>query len=203
MSTIQEFIKKVQGYFQCPVKTQEEGAYFDLSITKRITKEMLFERKAIGPEQHSVAEGVCLVIRTMQNCHLTKTKLGINELLKAYLLNLDEENQEKSTEIFLGYLYEIYLYSLQDSFPYTDLLWGYLSQCFFPIAMFLMEEGYLVGCQAFLQKVATMGKIAAQKALHTSSTQEFLHTLELRAQELGHEDLGAIAKNHRFNLEIF
>ena len=48
-----------------------------------------------------------------------------------------------------------------------------------------------------------MGKIAAQKGLHTSSIQEFLHTLELRAQELGYEDLGATAKNHRFNLELF
>ena len=69
--------------------------------------------------------------------------------------------------------------------------------------MFLIEEGFVEGCKMFLSSVATMGKTAAQKGLHTSSIQEFLHTLELRAQELGHQALGAEAKNHRFNLETF
>lgn len=203
MSTIQEFLKTLQGCFQAPLNIPEENTYLDLSLTKRITAELLTQNKDLLPAQDLIAEGVCLVIETLKDCHLTKAKLGINELLKAYLLNINEENQEKVTEIFLDYLYEIYLYSLKDSFPYTDLLWGYLSQCFFPIAMFLIEEGYIEGCQVFLLKTAYMGKIAAQKGLHTSSIQEFLHTLELRAQELGYEDLGATAKNHRFNLELF
>lgn len=203
MSTIQEFIKTIQEYFQSPIQVTEQCAYLDLSINKKITKELLLEKKDIYPDQNPIADGVCLIIKTMRDCHLSQTKLGINELLKAYLLNIDEDNQERCTEIFLDYLNEIYLYSLKDSFPYTDLLWGYLSQCFFPIAMFLLEEGYVLGCQIFLLKVTAMGKIAAQKGLHTSSIQEFLHTLELRAQELGHDDFKAIAKNHRFNLETF
>ena len=38
--------------------------------------------------------------------------------------------------------------------------------------MFLIEEGYIDGCQVFI-KDCYMGKIAAQKGLHTSSIQNF------------------------------
>jgi hypothetical protein len=66
-----------------------------------------------------------------------------------------------------------------------------------------LEKGYLKGCEIFLQQIAAMGKTAAQRGLHTSSIQHFLHTLELRAKELNCDELAAAAKNHRFNLEIF
>jgi hypothetical protein len=48
-----------------------------------------------------------------------------------------------------------------------------------------------------------MGKSAAQKGLHTSSIQHFLHNLEIRAREEGFTELADSAKNHRFNLEAF
>ena len=203
IDNLQDFVKNLQGLLKNPINFIEDSHYLDLSITKSLCREKLIERKDLFPSHSPLSEAVCLIIHSMQGCNLSKTKMGINELLKVYLFNITNDNQEECTEVFLGFIYEIYLYSLKDDYPYTDLLWGYLSKCFFPIAMFLIEEGYVEGCKIFLSNVATMGKIAAQKGLHTSNIQEFLHTLELRAHELGYEELGGVAKNHRFNLETF
>lgn len=204
MCNIVQFTSNLQEILARPWDlTEEKSEYLDLSQTTRLNKDILLEKIDILPDYNPLAEAVNLVIKAMQENHLTRIKLGINEILKAYLRDINEQNQKKCTEIYINSIYEIYLYSLQKDFPYTDLLWGYLSNCFHTVSLFLVEIHFEEGCKGFLQMVATMGKTAAQKGLHTSSIQHFLHNIEIRAQELGFENLAAEAKNHRFNLETF
>jgi len=208
MNTLVNFAKSIQELLALPLDIKKESNYLDLSQNTLsqntpIDKNTLLEKIKTLPEENPLAEAVFLVIQTMEQNHLTKAKIGINEIFKAYLRNIDQENQKECTEIFTDYFFEIYLYSLQKCFPYTDLFWSYLSSCFHTVSQYLVETGCIEGCEVFLQKIAAMGKTAAQKGLHTSNIQHLLHTLELRARELGYDELANTAKNHRFNLETF
>lgn len=203
MLSIIDFTKEVQSILSRPLCLPRSGKYLDLAQISDFNKICLEESAGFLPEEDPIAEVTFLIIQSMKEFHLAQTKIGINELLKAYLRIITTDHEEECTELFSDYIFEIYLYSLQKNYPYTDLLWNYLSNCFHVVSQYLLEKGYIKGCEIFLQKIATMGKTAAQKGLHTSSIQHFLHTLELRAGELGYTELAAVAKNHRFNLEIF
>ncbi|MGI6225383.1 MAG: hypothetical protein ACOYJ1_03925 [Peptococcales bacterium] len=203
MFSIIDYTTKIQQILAQPLCLPGANQYLDLAQVTDFNKIPLKEKDNVLPEADPIAEATFLIIQTMQACYLALTKIGINELLKAYLRLITSENQEECTKVFSNYIFEIYLYSLKKDYPYTDLLWKYLSNCFHVISQYLLEEGYVEGCEIFLQDIASMGKLAAQKGLHTSSIQHFLHTLELRAKELNYNELAAVAKNHRFNLEIF
>jgi len=198
-----DFASTIRELFSQPFCSPLEGNYLDLAQVTDLNKIDLEKKIHILPEPNPIAEATFLIIQSMKECHLTQTKIGVNELLKAYLNVINKDHEKECSEVFSDYLFEIYLYSLQKNYPYTDLLWNYLSNCFHVVSQYLLESGYVRGCEIFLQQIAAMGKTAAQKGLHTSSIQHFLHTLELRAGELGYSDLAAAAKNHRFNLEIF
>ncbi|MFZ5944322.1 MAG: hypothetical protein ACOYVD_09445 [Bacillota bacterium] len=203
MSNIVDFASNIKELLSQTFNFNKETKYLDLAEVTTLDKELLLKLDKISPEQHPVAEAKFLIIKTMKDCNLTQTKIGINELLKAFLKTIEKDNEKICTETFTECIFEIYLYSLQKDYPFTDLVWSYLSNCFHVVSQFLVEEGYVAGCEIFLQHIAAMGKTAAQKGLHTSSIQHFLHTLEMRAQELELPELAAVAKNHRFNLEIF
>jgi len=203
MLSIIDFTRKIHEILSRPFCMPKSSKYLDLAEISDFNKIHLEESISILPDEDPIAEATFLIIQSMKDFHLAQTKIGVNELLKAYLKIIDTEHEEECTEIFSNYIFEIYLYSLQKNYPYTDLLWNYLSNCFHVVSQYLLENGYIKGCEIFLQKIATMGKTAAQKGLHTSSIQHFLHTLELRAKELDYNELAAVAKNHRFNLEIF
>ena len=63
MSTIQEFLKTLQGCFQAPLNIPEENTYLDLSLTKRITAELLTQNKDLLPAQDLIAEGFVWSLR--------------------------------------------------------------------------------------------------------------------------------------------
>lgn len=203
MNNILDFTHKIKEILARPLCLKNSNKYLDLAQVSDIKEINLNESKDVTPDDDPIAEATYLIIETMRDCNLTLTKIGVNELLKAYLGLINSEHEKECTELFSDYLLEIYLYSLQKDYPYTDLLWNYLSNCFHIVSQYLLENGYIEGCEIFLQQIAAMGKAAAQKGLHTSTIQHFLHTLELRAKELGYPELAAAAKNHRFNLETF
>jgi len=203
LNNIVNFASTIRELLSQPFCLPKDSNYLDLAQVADFNKIDLEKQIHIPPEPNPIAEATFLIIQSMKECNLAQTKIGANELLKAYLHVINKDHEEECSELFANYLFEIYLYSLQKNYPYTDLLWNYLSNCFHIVSQYLLEAGYVRGCEIFLQQIAAMGKTAAQKGLHTSSIQHFLHTLEFRAGELGYTDLAAAAKNHRFNLEIF
>lgn len=203
MQSIFDFTRNIQETLAKPLCLPKTNKYLDLALVTNFNEINLEEGNNNQPDEDPIAEATHIIIETMKNCNFTLTKIGVNEFLKAYLRLICSETEKECTELFSDYLMEIYLYSLQRDYPYTDLLWNYLSNSFHVVSQYLLEKGYIEGCQIFLQQIANMGKAAAQKGLHTSTIQHFLHTLELRAKELDCPELAAAAKNHRFNLEIF
>lgn len=204
MQSIIDFTNKIQEIlFKKNLWLPKSDKYLDLAQVTDFSNLNLEDTKNIPPDEDPIGEATFLIIESMKECHLTITKIGINELLKAFLRLVESKHEKECTELFSEYIFEIFLYSLKNDYPFTDLLWNYLSNCFHVVTQYLLEQGYIEGCQIFLQQIAAMGKAAAQKGLHTSTIQHFLHTLELRARELDYPELAAAAKNHRFNLEIF
>ncbi|SMB80099.1 hypothetical protein SAMN00017405_0836 [Desulfonispora thiosulfatigenes DSM 11270] len=201
MYDLNKFYENLTTILSRPIDFTCENVYLDLATFTNYKVNLILEKINIPPLENPLIDATFLIVNSMKSCHLTQTKLGINELLKSFLLHITPDNQEKCAECYSDFLYEIFLNSLQDTYPYTDLLWTYFGDCFHTVALILVENGYIEGSDIFLKKIALMGKIAAQKGLHTSNIQHFLHTLEVRAYELKFDDLANSAKNYRFNLE--
>lgn len=181
----------------------KNNGYLDISDINTVNKDSLQEARNILPADDPLTNALGLILTTMHQGPLVVTKMAINELLKSYLFQINNENQEACTQKYLTCVYEVFLVMITQNYPYQELLWEYLSQCFNTISSYLIKQRLVDGCQAFLDKVAAMGKSAAQHGLHTSTIQHFLHNLEVRAQEQEFTELADSAKNHRFNLETF
>lgn len=197
------YVENLQKILSEPLCIQGNPQYLDISSSQLIEDELLREAKDQVPPSDPLIKALGLILESMEKGPFDLTRFGINELLKSYLFKVNEENQEYCTMCYLNCIYQIYLYGLMEYYPFTDLLWEYLSLCFHAMGIYLVDHKLDKGCHVFLNKVSTMGKLAAQKGLHTSSIQHFLHNLEIRANESGFPDLADNAKNHRFNLETF
>lgn len=194
------FVEELQKILDQPLCLEQEQSYLDLSLTRDILPELFQEQEKLPPADPLV-QALAIILRTMESGPFEFTKLGINELLKSYLRRVKQENEEACTRCYLNCVYQLYLYGLLERYPYTDLFWEYLSLCFDTVSKYLIENKLVAGCQVFLNKVAIMGKWAAQKNLHTSSIQNFLHNMEIWARAEGFYELADNAKNNRFNLE--
>jgi len=197
-----QIVSEIQENLAQYTFTQEQEGYLDISLINRVNESTLQEAKHKLPPSDPLVNTLALILATMQGGPFDFTRLSINEFLKSYLCQINEENQEACTQKYLNCVYEIYLTMLK-GYPFQELLWEYLSQCFNTISKYLIEQRLAEGCQVFLNKVATMGKSAAGQGLHTSSIQHFLHNLEVRAREEDFVELADSARNHRFNLETF
>lgn len=196
------FVENLQEILANPLCLRENSSYLDLSCCKDIKEDELYEQARILPKHDPLTEAIALILETMEKGPFELTRLGINELLKSYLIQVQPDNEELCTECYLNCIYQTYLFSLLDIYPYTDLFWEHLSTCFDTISKYLIMNKLNKGCQVFLNKISIMGKLSAQKGLHTSSIQHFLHNMEIWAREEGFSDLADNAKNNRFNLEV-
>lgn len=197
------FVQELQKILSEPLCLEGNPDYLDLSIHKDITDQKLEPATAEFPPSDPLIKALGMTLHTMERGPFELTRLGINELLKSYLYQVNKDNEDSCTKCYLNCIYQIYLYGILESYPYRDLFWEYLSLCFDTISKYLIEQKLIMACQVFLNKISAMGKWAAQKGLHTSSIQHFLHNMEIWAREEGFDELADSAKNHRFNLETF
>lgn len=166
-----------------------------------------------GPELPALIAGECLpddplaaavevILEQIHYARLDKVKLGINELLKNYLLTVDEACDELLADRYLHQLQLIYKRCLMPDFPYPDEVWNYLGACLQTVGLYLMSRSFFEAAELVVEYIAHMGKTAARRGLPTASTQSCLRTLENRAGDLGRTSLAAKTKNVRFNLEL-
>jgi len=198
-----DYIGEIQRILAPYTFTTEQDGYLDISQINTVNEQTLQEAINQLPPADPLVNVLSMIRSAMLGSPFALTRFGINELLKSYLNQINKENQEACTQKYLDIVFEIYLCMIAPGYPFQELLWEYLSQCFNTISKYLIEHCLVDGCQVFLNKVATMGKSAAGHGLHTSSIQHFLHNLEIRAREEGFLELADSAKNHRFNLETF
>ena len=180
----------------------EAADYFDIGSVSEISAADLESNNAVLPRYDPLAEVFCLLLPEIKNGNLDKIKLAINEIFKHYLRQLAKTSSgEELTRQYLCRLRLIFQVCLREDFLYALELWDYLSVCFDNVGGYIYTRGLIGPCRVFLDQSAAMGKLAAQRGLHTSSLQHFLRTLEVAARENGDEELAQQTRNHRFNLE--
>lgn len=154
------------------------------------------------PPDDPLAAAVEVILEQIRYARLDKVKLGINELLKNYVLTVDESCDEQLAGRYLHQVQLIFKRCLMQDFPYQDEVWNYLGACLQTVGLYLMNCTFFKAAELVVEYIDHMGKTAARRGLPTASTQSCLRTLENRAGELGHSALAARAKNARFNLEL-
>ncbi|WP_028306903.1 hypothetical protein [Desulfitibacter alkalitolerans] len=173
--------------------------YLDLAEHYRILDEHLqtVDKLSFDP----LSEAFCLIINELNRNKLDKGKMGINELLKFYLRKVQKDNQVGCTHLFMTRIKYIFLYSLLDSFPFTELLWRYMCKCIQPVGFYLLEKQLNEACLIYSDYISIIGKTAARHGLPTDKLQHFLRMTEVKALEVGLDKLAGHVKNHRHNIE--
>ncbi len=179
----------------------EDDSYMDLAAVSAI--EEFDPQKACRqvPSPDPLVRALGLLLETMEKGPFDMTCLGINELFKKYLFLVTEENEEKCTQRFFDCIYQLFLTSLLESYPFTGLFWEYLCLTLATVSEYLIEKELIAAGQIFLKTVAIMGRYATQKYLPTCTIQHLMHNMEIWAREEGYLEFADCAKNHRFNLE--
>lgn len=202
LKTTTQFIKELKAIMTQPLCLSKSPAYLDIAFDKNISSEMLYSDECFLPPNDPLIQIQAVILQTMQSGPFEYTRLGINELLKSYLKCVNKENAEPCTRCYFEGLYQLYLFSLLESYPYTELFWEYFNQCFDSVGNYLIKNMLVFACEEFLHKVSLMGTKAAQKNLPTGSLQHTFHKIEIWARTNGFFELADKAKNYRFNLEI-
>lgn len=200
--TTSQFIQELKTLMCQPLCLSESESYLDIAVHKKIFPNMLLADEHYPPPNNPLIQVQAKILQTMQHGPFEYTRLGVNELLKAYLKNVSIEQEDACTRLYLECVYQLYLYSLLGSYPYTELFWDYLNLCFDSVSKFLIEYMCVEACQEFLFKVSLMGKKAAEKNFPTGTIQHSFHNIEIWARSKGFAELADKAKNYRFNLEI-
>ncbi len=197
-----EILKKHLDSVSVPSDTDQliSNKHLELSKHFKLTDEVLDASEDAPCDP--LADAFSLITDSLNANYIDNIKLGANELLKAYLRKLKQDNQVNCTSLFLPRIKYIFLFSLLPSFPYRENLWKHLCKCLQPTGFYLLDKQLNEGGILFFDYVASMGKIAAKEGLPTGNLQQFLRMAELRSLEYGLDQLAGHVKNHRHNLEI-
>ena len=196
------YVEKLREILEQPLGL-DNPLYLDLSAAGEITKDALLKAAQEPPRPDPLIRALGLILETMREGPFELTRLGVNELLKSYLLRIAKENEAACTRCYLDCIYQLYLNSLLPQYPYAALFWESLSRCLDTVGRYLIAHNLACSLEFYLKKVAVMGKHAALKGLHTSSIQHLLHNIETWARREGFPELADSARNQRFNLETF
>lgn len=197
--TCTDFIKKLQEILTIPLDETKQESYLNLKEVDRLKPEDLLRENDL-PMNDPTELAFEMLLREVQQEHLDKVMLGLNELFKSYLRNLNDHNQAQLTGRYCKRIVYLFRRSL-DTFCYSEEVWDFLSCCLKPVSIYLLQQGFYTACELFWEYASQMGKLAAKHNLHTDSLQRSLRIFEVYAEENNCQDLAAFAKNLRHNLE--
>jgi len=202
--TVAEYVKQLKSILgEVRVETtMQPSTYIDLSCLDN-HQDLKLRLASEELPRDPLAEALDLILHKVVYCQVEKVKLGINELLKAYLQAVNQENEKPVTQLYLSRLDLIFRRCLIGDFPYQQEVWDYLGGCLNTTGLYLINQGLSAAARELLDIIFHLGKLAAQKGLQTSTTQGYLRVLEEGAVRQGYPDLASSAKNFRFNLELY
>lgn len=199
-----DFIKELRSFFEDHQgKPTEENKqdYLDLGEISECTLEQLQELKTALPGGNPVYLAFSEIIKAMARNEVFHARLGINEIFKYYLLQTENTSSGEDSQVFLDYLYLTALFFTQDKFPFERYFYEYFIKCYHPVCSFLLSRQRTDEIERFMEHIAAVGKIAAQKQMDTSSIHHLLRNIENFAQGKELKDLHSKAKDSRYTLE--
>lgn len=200
-SSTGDFVKEIRAYFEAKKEPEVQGEYLDLGEISECTPEQLLDSGSLLPRENPVYIAFLKIVRALQEKAIIHAKLGINELLRQYLLGVRTSPGSCSSETFLEHLYLIVLFFTQENYPYQQYFYDYLIKCYHAVCAFLLAEPKEEEIEGFVKHIAGIGKIAAQKQMDTSSIQHLLRNIEVFAGKQKLKDIASKAKDSRHNLE--
>lgn len=194
-----DFIKKLQEILTMPGDQTKQAKYLNLKEVDRVNPEDLLQGNDLPPSD-PLELAFEMLLKEVQQEHLDKVMLGLNELLKSYLRNLNDHNQAQLTSQYCKRIVYLFRRSL-NTFCYSEEIWDFLSYCFKPVSIYMLQQGFYTACKMFWEYASQMGKLAVKHNLHTDSLQRSLRIFEVFAEENHCQELADFAKNLRHNLE--
>lgn len=194
-----EFVKRLQEILTIPVNEVQQQTYLNLKEVELLSPEVLFRGNDLPPND-PIELAFEMLLREVQEEHLDKVMLGLNEFFKSYLRKLNDHNQAELTNQYCKRIVYLFRRSL-NTFCYSEEVWDFLSYCFKTISIYMLQQGFYLACELFWDYASQMGKLAAKHNLHTDSLQRSLRVFEVFAEDNNCKDLAAQAKNLRHNLE--
>lgn len=192
-----EFVAELQQVLSMPAGQHHN--YVDLSTVKKIEREMLFKPNDL-PDNDPVELAFEMLLVEVQNEHLDKVMLGLNELFKSYLRNISTANESTITHEYCKRIMYLFRRSL-NTFCYSEEVWTYLGNCFKPLSLYLLDRKLIKACETFWDYASRMGKQAAKHGLHTDRLQRSLRVFEVEAEEQQQNELASLVRSLRHNLE--
>ncbi|MGI6711564.1 MAG: hypothetical protein ACOX4L_02365 [Bacillota bacterium] len=153
------------------------------------------------PPADPLNEAFNLIIRQIQSMLLENVLFGLNEIYKAYLRNIDKNNQCNLTCRLTDHLYLLFIFITKNSFPFLEQVWEIICSMSKPVGLFLIKNGFSQGASYFIEFLACIGKQAARHSLNTRTLQHVFRMLELTAQDHHWEEMKSQLQNLRQNLE--
>lgn len=201
---IEDFIKDLRTLFEDTDKKPKEGPfdYLDLGEISDCSPEQLLNAQWFLPVDSPAYNAFLKIVGALQTNEILHARLGINEFLRQYLRHTVSPIIGCSSHTFLEHLYLIVLFFTQDGFPYEQYFYDYLIKCYHPVCSFLLSRQKEEEIALFMEHIAAVGKIAAQKQKDTGSIHHLLRNIETYAGTKQLKDLAAKAKDSRYNLEI-
>ena len=175
--------------------------YLDLAKCERVGVAVLKENQHI-PAADPLLDTFLQLRRCIRLHHPDYLHVGVNEVLKAYLLLLGHRNQEFLTRKVWHNTEGLLHYALGISYPFTTDFFTYLSSCIEPSLIFTLDESYHKATEVILQHLMSMGRMAVRAGLHTSKLQHTLRILELKCRDHSLTELLGITEEIRQNMEI-
>ncbi|GAB4270513.1 hypothetical protein [Thermincola ferriacetica] len=199
MQTLADFIQEIRQHLATGKHKAQNNNYLDLatiSITDRLP-EMQLSGYPAGNPFLPVFE---IILEQIRECRLDRIQVGLNELLKSCLANLDNDGLTCREAMYRVRL--IFERCLQPDFPYIQHIWEYINIILQNFCLYLLRRQKYNDARTALDTLAQLGRMAVQKGLPTATTQSALRLIEIQARDFGNDCLAAQAKNYRFNLEL-
>lgn len=200
-SACQKFIQRIHEILNNPLDFPESNNYLKLDEINDISYDLLNEKANNLPPADPLKDAFNLILRQARVLHLDNLLLGLNELLKAYLKNINQKNQQQISDRVLQRIQLIFLFITKENFPYTEEVWESLSASAKPVGLFLLKNNFPEATKLYFEFMASMGKQAARKNLSTRTLQHVFRAWENAAQSQHWEKIASHARHLRQNLE--
>lgn len=197
----QTFITHLRQVLNGPQPEIKSEPFLRLDQVREISPAALEADSSAIPPPDPVADAYHLIVSQLKYLNIDNVILGINELMKNYLKNINPANQQLLTEKTMDRMLLFFLLATEENHPFSEKLWECLSACAKPVGLFLMDQNLSEAFSLYIQFMGTIGKRAARKNLSTGSLQHVLRVLEARTAQKPWKEACFQIKNLRQNLE--
>lgn len=202
--SIKDFVEKIHEILNSETDYfyKNDAEYIDLAVKNKVTLNEIRASWDKYPDTNPLDIVFNLIINSLKANEITKAKIGINEIMKFYILRVNDNSSEKISREVWHSLYLVAVFIAQDNYIYKQQIWKYMTQCCRPVCSYLLDENLKIPIEIFIEYIVKIGRLASVEELDTSDIQHILRNIEIQAEEKNWENISNSSKEKRHNLEV-